>query len=205
MINRAISSSEAVPLIELTRQYGRFGSAVRLGGIALVRSILSGEEFSDFDTSVLFEKGELLSKVAGEDPAKTRFLSVPQEYLPFLNPVLRYHPWDESVLPTMCVVDQQGICYIVLANYDSIESKSRKREFGGLQAIANAVWKEARTDIFDIPICCSVDYLCFRIIAAPLQFWLPHEEPLFPYLSYNLLRDNPTNFWQWQSSNPDVI
>ena len=204
-MNRAVSSSEAVPLVDLMRQYGRFGATVRAGAVSLVRSILLHDEFQPFDVTSLFEQGLIVPTEALEDPKSSRFFSVPQEYLPFLNPVLRYHPWDESVLPTMCVVDQQGICYIVLANHNQDNSKLRKREFDGLQAITNAIWKEARTDIFDIPICCSVDYLCFRIIAAPLQFWLPNEEPLFPYLSYNLLRNDPNNLWQWQSSNPDVI
>ena len=153
LMNRAVSSSEAVPLVELMHQYGRLGATVRAGAVSLVRCILSHEEFLDLDANALFEQGVIVSVEALEDPKTARFLSVPQEYLPFLNPVLRYHPWDESVLPTMCVVDQEGIAYIVLANHDVTGSKFRKREFDGLQAITNAIWKEARTDIFDIPIC----------------------------------------------------
>ena len=205
LINRAVSSSEAVPLVELMQQYGRFGATVRAGAISLVRSVLSHDEFHTLDTTTLFERGLILPAEALEDPKGTRFLSVPPNYLPFLNPVLRYHPWDETVLPTMSVVDQQGICYIVLANSDPENSKLRKREFDGLQSITNGIWKEGRTDVFDIPICCYVDYLCFRVIAAPLQFWLPNEEPLFPYLSFDLLRNDPNNLRPWQSSNPDVI
>lgn len=205
LMNRAVSSTEAVPLVELIQHYGRFGATVRAGAISLVRNILSHEQFLEMELSSLFEQGMILPRGGASFSNSNRFLSVPREYLAFLNPVLRYHPWDESVLPTMCVVDQQGIAYIVLANHDCANSKYRKREFDGLQAIANSIWKEARTDIFDIPICCCVEYLCFRIIAAPLQFWLPHEEPLFPYLSYDLIRNDPNNLWQWESSNPDVI
>jgi len=160
------------------------------------------QEFETMDLDALFQYGLVRSRKGG---AETQFFSVPDNYAQFLNPVLRYHPWDESVLPTLAVVDDQGIAYIVLANYDTAKSKFRKREFDGLQSIVSAIYKEGRTDIFDIPTCCYIDYLCFRVIAAPLQLWLPDENPLIPYLSYDLVKDNPQDLAPWIRSSPEVI
>ena len=135
--------------------------------------------------------------------SKSGFHRIPDEYLPYLPPVLRLHQWDQAARDLPPFADSEGICYVVLENVDQATSKRRKEEFDGLQLLVDAIWKEGRTDLFDLPIVCCVDYLCFRVIAVPMQLWLPDEPPLKPFLSARIT-SNPDELAKWESVNAPV-
>ena len=195
----ASSTVEAVSLVSLCRQFGRFKARVQFMTVALIEECLSKSTFPPLDLEALFTDGIITT--ASNEKARSTFCSIPEEYYKFLPPVMRTHAWEEVHLRP--VVDSDGICYLVLLNDKRENSKKRKAEFDGMQSIVEAIWEEGRVDLFELPICCSVEYLCFRVIAAPMEMWLRDEETFAPFLTPAIVSD-PELLSGWEKDNSEI-
>jgi hypothetical protein len=167
--------------------------------VALVQDVITGIEFPPLDLEGILNRGVVRCLPGTE--RETAFCEVPIDYSVYLPPVLRLHAWDDVAKGP--VVDSEGVCYIVLHNDDRLRSKNRKAELDGLQAIVGAVWEEERVDLFQLPICCSVQYMSFRVLASPLELWTPGETSYAPFLDAPTLTDSD-RFSRWTSANEDV-
>lgn len=162
----------------------------------LLDAFLAGIDFPLLDLPSLYSKGEIVPLSA---PSPTGFYRLPSAYSQFIPLPLRLHAWDEAPLGETILVDGEGICHLVLQEADSTR-KERKDELDGLQLLVDAIWKEGRTDLFDIPICTSTTHLSFRVLACPMQMWVPGEIGLKPFLSWGTLQD-PAQLARWEKVN----
>jgi hypothetical protein len=167
--------------------------------VTLVDEYLTGTSFPKLDLSALFKEG-VLCKV-GDPRIDAPFLQIPPEYEKYLPPVFRVHSWDQACFSP--VVDTDGLCYLVLMNDDRDLAKPRESEFDGLQAIVEAIWDEGRVDLFDLPICCVVQYMCFRVIISPMELWMEGEESYRRFLDSEIVGD-PVKLAAWQNANAEV-
>ena len=158
------------------------GSKTRFAAIELVHSIIEKIELPVLDLALLYQEG----RIGGINGQKSSFFTVPEAYWPYLPSVLWVNTYDETVLSP--VIDSEGICFLIVSNGDQNISKHRKNQFEGFQAFTNTVWKQGKTDAFELPVAMKVDYLCFKVIASPIRLWLQNEElprpfdldPMFP-------------------------
>jgi hypothetical protein len=138
-------------------------------------------ELPVFDIDELYSSGVLRAKGGGS----SEFFQVPPEYHARLPSILRTPPGiDPHPLGLPLIVTSEGICSIVLGNHEESFSKYLQSEFDGVQLLVNAIWRNHLTDVFDIPIFTYTDYLCFRVVSAPLQMWV-REEPNLVRFRYN--------------------
>ena len=150
--------------------------------------------FPELDLDLLFNFGI----IADRGRSDSSYFTVPGAYAPYLPPVLQVQQWDRPV--TGVVVDAEGICYLVLLNTERNESKRRKNEFDGMQLLVDAFWKEGRADMFEFPKFCVVDFLSFKVIAAPLERWLQTEAGYAPFLTSSVWKNAP-QMAQWEKVN----
>lgn len=167
--------------------------------VTLLDDYLIGTSFPTLDLSALFKAG-VIDQV--DDPRmEASFHRIPPEYEKYLPPVFRVHSWDQACFSP--VVDTDGLCYLVLMNDDRDLAKPRESEFDGLQALVEAIWEEGRVDLFDLPICCVVQYMCFRVIVSPMELWMEGEESYRRFLDSEIVGD-PVKLAAWQNANPEV-
>ena len=198
-ILNASNTVEAVSLVSLTRELGRLRARAQFMSVILVEECIGGSSFPALDLDTLFSTGEIRS--TGSDRGGSAFCSVPEDYFQFLPPAFRTHPWDDVYQRP--VVDSEGICYMVLWNEDLEKSKKRQSEIHGMQALVRAVWEEGRVDLFELPIACFTQYMCFRVIASPLDLWVRGEPSFEPFLNYSITSD-PETLASWETSNSEV-
>ena len=168
--------------------------------MALVDDFKRGLCYPDLDIEALYTKSEIKC-VAGSESDGTAFCRVPESYYDYLPPILRRHAWDDILVQP--VVDSEGVCFMLVANGDRESSKMRVNEVDGLQALVDAVWQEGQADLFEIPIACCVDYMCFRVLAAPLQLWLRNEDRYSVFLDGATAAD-AEKLATWQKANAQV-
>jgi hypothetical protein len=196
----ASRSVEAVPLVSLCREFGRFKARAQFMAVALIEECIAHKTFPLLDLESLFNHGCIRS--TAEFPNRAAFCIIPEEFFKFLPVVLRIRHSDEVYMNP--VVDAEGICYLILMNEDRSSSKFRKAEFDGMQLMVDAIWEEGRVDLFELPICCSTEYLCFRVLSAPLELWMSGECEPVPFLTSAVISDNE-KLSAWETRNPDVM
>ena len=159
--------------------------------------MLGKVELPVLDLRALFNSGI----ITGRSHGVSNFFQIPSEYASYLPPILRVSDWDKPVGPV--VVDSEGICYLVLLNEERDRCKKRTDEIDGLQLLVDSIWKEGRADLFEFPKFCAVDFLCFKVIAAPMERWIENEPGYVPFLSSSVWT-HPQELLRWELANPEA-
>ena len=165
----------------------------------LLEDYFAGTPFPVLDLPGLFNSGSI--RPLNDSVAETDFCQIPQEYEKYLPPVFRVHSWDQLCMSP--VVDTDGICYMVLMNDDRESAKPRESELEGMQCIVEGIWEEGRVDLFDIPICCVVQYMCFRVIISPMELWMEGEQSFRRFLDSEIVGD-VGKLAAWENANSEV-